>query len=432
MKIGTGTCLAVWIVASLGLGVSAGARAQSSEEEPNDTCDEAQQVGEIGIPFTLDGELDESADADIDFYRFVAEPGIELSVEQGGQMSGSGTLDDPFLGWLDSACRLRSTNDDYYSLDSRLFLTVPPDGEFVIAASSCCDGELDGSGFSKGSYRLSISEAPPAIGSISALAADAITGVPLPGDRPPFASFELYRCSDGDCSTSIAWQSADSEGRVSFFRDWFDGPLRVGTYRVMAYADEYDPAGSEPFAVGAGEDFDLGSLFLDPPPISLSGIEACEPLPSEGGACRYEVRINNNTPDPVHGLVWSLVSGFGLDSRLGYTEFEASPGGLQDQVVLRRRFGIDAFDGQAFGFAFTVPSSVPDGATFCARLNVGLGADPLYGTTAGQFLFCVEKSADGTPRPLGWRAAAKLHAERMLGNWVPTRVLDDRVPTGRR
>ena len=158
--------------------------------------------------FLLNGELVGSEGPDgvvseVDFYRFTATPGSELVVEQKGQTSDSGTLEDPFLGWFNSGCDLQDINDDHSSLDSRLFLIVPSDGVIIIAASSCCDGEFNGSGDGIGSYELGIDFAPPSIGSISAQAIDALTGAPLAGGEPPFAYFLLAICDGDDCSMSV-------------------------------------------------------------------------------------------------------------------------------------------------------------------------------------------------------------------------------------
>lgn len=387
-------------IASFGLLVNSTALAQNVEMEPNDSCLTAQDFGSISLPFLLNGELLESdgpdgSESEVDFYRFTSTSDTELLVELKGDMSGSGTLNDPFLGWFDSDCELQQINDDYNGLNSRLFLTVPANDVFIVAASSCCDSEFTGNGGGTGTYELRISQAPPAIGSISAQAVDAISGAPLPGEAPPFAYFTLAECDDDDCSAIFFGDNADSEGRVSFTSGSDGEPLRVGTYEVVAYADDYEMASSGPFTVNAGENFDVGTLLLNPPPISISDIEPCDTIPSYGGVCRYRAKINNNLPERLRGMSWSLVDAYGIGSTQNFTLFEATARGRADIVAIRNLFFIRAFDSDVVEFRFTVPASVADGAAFCTRLLVGLYPNPLLNTVQEGFLFCVEKNAEG-------------------------------------
>lgn len=407
--------LVILTVAALGYFSSPIANAQSMETEPNNSCDTAQKVGSVTLPFLLPGTLDESVDSDVDFYRFSADSGHELFVEQKGESTGAGSLGDPFLGWFDSNCVLQATSDDYRSLDSRLLVTVPTDGVFVVAASSFFDGDFNGSGSSRGSYELSIDVAPPRIGSISAQAMDALAGVPLVGDAPPYANFELAECMDDDCSYIVNGGAADSDGRVSFVSDSNGDPLRVGTYQVMAYASDFEMSSSDPFFVDQDEHFDLGQLFLNPPPISVSDIAPCETLPSSGGTCRYRVQINNNTSEPVRGLVWSLVDGYGLGTKLDYTTFEATAShGRSNRLAVRRSFRARALDGNVVEFKFTVPESTSDGAEFCTRLFVGLHPHPLFNPVTDNFLFCVAKNSDGFEL-MSIKESEKLNEVRLNG-----------------
>src|SRR5919106_935115 len=117
---------------------------------------------------SLQGSLDTPPEEpDVDFFRFSATPGAQLVADHEGQATGAGTLGDPFLGLFDSGCNLLTLNDDTETLNSRLSFDVPPDGIFILAASSCCDGEFTGNGGSSGTSQLTISPPPPSIGSIS-------------------------------------------------------------------------------------------------------------------------------------------------------------------------------------------------------------------------------------------------------------------------
>src|SRR5688572_19639814 len=163
-------------------GVLANVRPASAQEtEPNDPCSAAQDVGDVALPFTLSGSLDSTeADPDVDFFLFSGAPGSVLRVDLEGSATGKGTLDDPLLGFFDSGCNLINLNDDSGgTLNSRLAVTIPDDGIFILAASAFPDFEFLGGGV--GTYEITV--APfLAIGSISGRVVDALSGDPLPGD----------------------------------------------------------------------------------------------------------------------------------------------------------------------------------------------------------------------------------------------------------
>lgn len=401
------------IVANLGLLAHSAVYAQAMEIEPNNQCEAAQDLGAIALPFLLSGELTSNGSpsnggSEIDFYKFTAAAGTALIVEQKGSETNSGTLDDPFLGWFNSACELQEINDDFDSLNSRLILNPPADGVIIIAASSFDDFQLTGLGEGTGTYELSIENAPPSIGSISAQAIDAISGDPLAGNRSPFAFFILTACDGDDCSIDISDRNADSDGRVTFMTDdEFPEPLLVGSYEVTAFANGFEMARSGPFFVDEGVHYDVGALQLDPPPISISNVEPCDTLTAEGGTCQYSVQLNNNTDKRVGGMIWSLVDAFDLGTELDFTIFEASTRDTAKRFVARRAFGIDAFDGDTVEFQFTVPSAINNGAQFCTRLLVGLHPNPLFNLAQDDFLFCVQKNGGGFEN-MSVQAARKL------------------------
>jgi hypothetical protein len=363
--------------------------ASAQETEPNNACQEAQVIGSIALPHSVNGSLDTPPEVpDVDFFRFAAPPGTEFLVaDLEGQATNQGTLPDPFLGLFDSNCNLLAVNDDFQSLNARLLFAVPTEGVFILAAASCCDGGFSGNGGSSGSYRLTVGLPPPAIGSISGRLIDAVSGQPLRGDQSPLASVTLQRCTAESCFETVAYQSTDSAGEFRFTLDYAGTPLAVGTYQVQSFASEYESAQTDPFAVGEGEDFDVGDIALQPPPVRFSEIRPCGDLPPEGGLCLYSVRVTNTSAARLQGQAWSLVNGFGIGSRLGYTSFQAIGLGYMNLQPGQSRVA---------RFVFRVPARVSDGAGICTQVYFGQGREPYFDTLAGGVpLFCILKGFTG-------------------------------------
>jgi 5-hydroxyisourate hydrolase-like protein (transthyretin family) len=247
---------------------------QVADVEQNDTCATHENIGAAPLPFTLSANLETPPDIpDVDFFQFTATPSKTLQLDLEGFATGKGTLADPFLGVFDSACSL-ITADDSSGIppNARIQFAVPPSGVFFVAATSCCDFTFNGTGLSSGSYQLSISELQ-AIGSISGRVVDAASGLPLPGNLPPFASVELRRCTNGDCFETVAFTSPDDLG---FFRfeQGFGQVLTAGTYQLSVTAGPtYQPVLSPPFDVSEGQHYDAGDIALSPVPTigSISG-----------------------------------------------------------------------------------------------------------------------------------------------------------------
>lgn len=378
------------------IGLSSQAFGQAVEVEPNEPCVEAQDIGPIDVTgaSSVQGSLDTPPDEpDIDFFRFSATPGARVTANHEGEDTGAGTLPDPLLGLFDTDCNLLASNDDSgVGLNSRLTFDVPVDGVFVLAATSFPDFDFTGAGGNSGTYQLTISSPPPFIGSISGRIVDARTGEPLPGNEPPFASADLLRC-DGDICDLVSSQSADAEGRFRFERDFEGQPLDVGTYQVIAFANEFEEAQTDPFDVGEGEDFDVGDIPIQPLPLTFSDIQPCENLLPQGDTCQYSFRVTNNTDAPVRGLVWSLVDGFELLSELGFTRFEASTRAGSRQAI-RERLELEPLGEATLEFQFDVPPFVI-GAEFCTRAFVGVDPSPLVTTVRESFLFCIIGTATG-------------------------------------
>jgi hypothetical protein len=378
------------LLAAILLGVPAAVFAQVIEVEPNDPCFDAQAVGPLpGLPTIVSGSLDDDFSADpphdVDFFRFEATPGEMLRSELRGAGSGVGTLGDPYLGLFDSGCNLLDINDDSdLGLESRLDFQVPGDGVFILAASACCD--LEGWHGAEGSYELSIFEPPPpppSIGSISGRLVDAVSGMPLPGDAPPFSYVELRRCDEFGCFDSVNSGPTDANGRF-YFDTMYDGdPLLVGEYLIAAWADEYESAEFGPFYVDEDEHYDAGDIALQPPPLTFSNIVPCDNVPVNGGLCSYSVDVNNNTTDPLQGIVWSNVEAWGTGSPLGFTRFPAQ----RSQNVR-----VPALSSRTVKFSFEVLPGVADGAVFCADGWFSYREMSYYGTILNNDgLFCVMK-----------------------------------------
>jgi 5-hydroxyisourate hydrolase-like protein (transthyretin family) len=222
--------------------------------EPNNPCTSAQDLDAVGIPFTIEGNLDGAVNPDIDFFKFTGSPGESIKVNLNGI-----TLGDPFLGFFDSACNLITVNDDSNgTLNSQLILTVPADGNFILAATQCCDIDFNIGG--NGTYQLTLQPFQP-IGSVSGRVVNAVTQAALPGDADPFAFVRLLRCDSTSC-LEVMFGSADSLGRFSFTTDNFGQPLEPGNYQVIASATDYLSGQTQISPVGAGENYDFGNIAL--------------------------------------------------------------------------------------------------------------------------------------------------------------------------
>lgn len=273
-----GLCLVVCLLLSVS--------ALGQEVEPNDGCQQAQDVGSAVLPFLIFGNLDSSSSPDIDFFRFSAEPETMLEVNLEGAPTDQGTLADPFMAVLDSSCQPIFFDDDGgFYLNSRLVFPVPSDGIFTIAATICCDFALLGGG--EGSYLLTVDRLR-GIGSIQARLVDSRNGQPLSGGFPTFGRADLYYCQGGDCTDQQASVSADEQGQVFFPNDLGFANLRPGTYRITAFANAFQPALTPLFEVAEGEEADRGDIELDPLALigTLSGrlVDALDghPLPGAG------------------------------------------------------------------------------------------------------------------------------------------------------
>jgi 5-hydroxyisourate hydrolase-like protein (transthyretin family) len=350
--------------------------------EPNNSCQSAQDLSAQPYPFVLNGELDSSQNPDVDFFRFTGTPGLLATIDLEGQATGKGTLGDPYLGFFDSNCNLIATDDDGgESLNSRLEITIPDDGVFVLAATLCCDGGFAGGG--SGSYQLTVAPVQ-FLGSISGLVTDAVSGKPLRGDVLPYANVGLLHCTQFGCS-GVNNQAAGADGRFNFTSDYSGAPLRVGNYLVIVNADQYEPYQVDAQNVGEAENRDLGNIPLTSYPVRFSDFQGCD-IPSGGDVCEFSVKITNGLSKRFAGKAWSLIYGSGTGSLINFTHF---------QTNTPLDVSLDPGKGRTLRFRFRVREQVADGAVICATVYVGQNPNAHFNTVGRADLFCVVKGSTG-------------------------------------
>ena len=352
-----------------------------TEIEPNNSCQTAQEVGAVSGSFVMDGNLDSSITPDVDFFRFSGTPSLAAIIDLEGQSTGKGTLSDPFLGFFDSNCNLIALNDDSGTLNSHLEITIPADGIFILAATTCCDGEFLGGG--NGSYQLTVAPLQY-ISSISGVVTDALNGKPLRGDAAPFAFVRLLRCDTSNCF-DLNSQNAGSDGSFRFNTDSNGSALRVGDYRIVAQADQYQFIETETFAVGESEDYVVSRVALNSYPIRFSNTQVCT-VPANGGLCDFSVKITNGLSTEFSGKAWSIIDGNNIGSLIGFTSFQA---GLPTDISLA------SGKSMVLRFRFQVRGSVSNGANICATVFAGQNPDALFHTVGQRFLFCFTKGTNG-------------------------------------
>lgn len=356
---------------------------QAQEIEPNQPCAQAQNLGAIPLPFTLSGSLDSTPTTpDVDFFRFIGTPGAVVRIDLEGATVGKGTLVDPYLGAFDSSCNLIAVNDDFQSLNSRLTLAIPLDGVLILGATSCCDGSFLGGGI--GTYQLSVNYFVP-VRSISGRIVDAVTRQPLAGNTEAFGFVRLLSCGPFGCQ-DINSQPSGSDGRFVFTRDVSGQLLSPGTYQIIATANEYEAAQTDPVEVFAGEDRNLGDVALQPFPVRFSDIKACNDVPPQGGKCRYSVRITNRLATSLAGAAWSLVGSSGTGSFADFTTFQTDD---------PKKLMLGSLESKVVRFEFDVPATVRAGASICTQVFIGDDRrEPFFNTVGQRSLFCISKSFD--------------------------------------
>jgi hypothetical protein len=286
---------------------------------------------------------DGNGDIGVDFYRVQLDPWQHVRVDLGGNESGKGTLDDPYLGLFDGSCQKLQENDDYAGLDSRLTFKAPQDGVIVLAAGSCCDSDFRGEGGSRGTYLLTLSSPPPVLEGITGRVIDAVHWTTIAGGSNTWANVSLITPNDH----WIASAEVDSDGRFTLTQDDEGRWLEPGTYQVEAYADGYSERRSEPFEAPPGGIWDIGDVMLVPPPVSFTNLEVCESVPAEGGRCRISMRVLSNRYHDQRIEPWLIVQG-GYNSPVGHTTYELRPKGKQTMKL-------PALKSRVVRFVLTIP-----------------------------------------------------------------------------
>ncbi len=243
----------------------------AADQEPNNRCDTATYLGEVTVPFSMNGDLVRVESAgDVDFYRLEAAAGAALDVRLQGASSGSGTLDDPFLGFFDSHCALVAYNDDYLeSRDSRLVITIPADGSVVLAATSWSDSGFTGDHIGEGTYLLRLSPFA-GVGSILGRVVVATTEPATEIGTGQAVWVYLFACADaadaGSCNDQVALAETTDGANFRFTRDEYGAPLAVGSYLIRAYTEGFGFKGQVgPFSVAEGVDYDVGTIEITAP-----------------------------------------------------------------------------------------------------------------------------------------------------------------------
>ena len=271
-----------------------------------------------------------------------------------GSYTGAGTLSDPFLGLFNSDCGLLAVDDDGGAgVNSRLSVVVPDDGQFVLAVTLCCDGGFSGGGV--GTYLLSLTQLMT-IDSISGQLVNATTSAPLSGSYPTYASAYLLRCNDGNCFEYVSYVQAGDDGSFSFELDQYGNSLAVGTYQVQAYANGFEPFGSE--------------------------------------ICNYSIEITNRgVGRRYNGQAWSIVEFYHPTNNYAVTRFQVGRNGFRNP--LPEQLNLKRGQSETLTFKLEVPASAPVGSTVCTYIAVGKDPVPKFNSQGNRPIFCSYKHSDG-------------------------------------
>lgn len=219
----------------------------------------------------------------------------------------------------------------------------------------------------------------PVVGSIRGRLVDAVTNAPLSGVATPFARAELQRCIPGyGCST---YRHADADAQGNFvFQSGQNSPLRPGTYRVIAFAEQYEATLGTELEVAENQHYNLGDFAVKSYPVRFQLLQACSSVPSTGGDCPYVVRVTNGNPSKLHADVWSLVRSLGFYWTDQGTQFQSG----RKTVSLLPGTSTDV------SFNFNVPASLQDGTAICSEVFTSHKTNPFM-AIGRRPLFCIAK-----------------------------------------
>jgi hypothetical protein len=192
----------------------------------------------------------------------------------------------------------------------------------------------------------------------------------------------------GTCDELVNGQPTDLEGRFSFTHDGAGFPLTTGQYLVRVFANQYQFGETAPFSVGEGEHLDLGDIGLIPLPLQIFSSVPCTNLPAGGGTCTYSVSVRNTTATNFTGAVWSTIEAFGIGSPAGVSLFQT---GKSSGNPSPQKLKVGSQQSASVQLQFDVPSTVGEGAVFCADGWLGQDPQPTFNTVGTSFLFCIIK-----------------------------------------
>ena len=224
------------------------------------------------------------------------------------------------------------------------------------------------------------------IGTVGGRLVDAVSGLPLSGTAPPFASAVLERCFDFGCLFA-AQATVDDDGRFQVL-----GPrwqLAPGRYRVQASAEQYVARAGTEFDVGERQSLDVGDFALEPVAVQVIESTSCSDLPSTGGTCAFSVRVHNASRGRVSGAAWADVWAATEFPFFLFHHFQVGMNGTVNPMA--QKFNLAPRQVATFGFSFDVPDSVEDGALICGAVNLGKNPSPHLDLLGSRFVFCISK-----------------------------------------
>jgi 5-hydroxyisourate hydrolase-like protein (transthyretin family) len=224
----------------------------------------------------------------------------------------------------------------------------------------------------------------PIIGSIRGRVVDSLTGAPLT------AFVELQRCQTPEPWSCGTLQSILAGADGSFtFASTADWPLLGGSYRLRAYAEQYEGGESAMISVGDGEHRDAGDVRLRSFPVRINLGQGCGAIPSTGGTCRFTARVTNGMPGRFSGDVWTLVQATKPGFPVQLTAFQTAP---------PRGVSLASGDSALLPFSFAMPAAVADGTQVCVE-TLAARHESAFDTLGSHYLFCLVKG------PYGFTAA---------------------------
>ncbi|HZR02898.1 MAG TPA: hypothetical protein VFA81_06985, partial [Burkholderiales bacterium] len=147
--------------------------AAQTDQEPNNSCVQAQNFGALPLPAQINGALGSNETVrDLDFFRIVANPGTLLEIK----MQGQGALVEPMLGVFSGDCASLLGRDFQFGQPARLIVTVPADGVVILAASQYPDFDFTFGGV--GAYRIDVAQFAT-VKAIRGRLVDAVTHAPI-------------------------------------------------------------------------------------------------------------------------------------------------------------------------------------------------------------------------------------------------------------